>query len=214
MKTPLLVGLLFLALQSFSQSNKFTFGFEVSPNFTNIDRNSLYALWYPEYGFRPAFNMDIKAEYQASKHLVITAGVGYLTTREFVILDTNLQDIERIESDRFHSYVFLPAGVKYYFGDFFISPEIGIGWNTANTTKTTYRRSNGYSSSKGDDINNLYKVNAVTYPIFFSFGNDIDMKSYSISLGVKAYYSLNSVGNDDSNYGHYYGFGVLAGVSF
>jgi len=218
MKT--LIAILFFITSGYhlsAQTDKFNFGFEVSPNFTNIDRNSLYTtFYYPDYGFRPAFNMDVKAGYKLSQRFLLTGGAGYMTTREFVILDLNGQaNIDRIESDRFHSYVFLPFGVKYYFGDFFISPEVGIGWNTANVTENTFRNTDGsVSSSKGDDINNLYDVNAVTYPVFFSFGNEIHLKSYSISLGVKAYYSLNPVGYDDSNYGHYYGVGILAGMIF
>jgi hypothetical protein len=212
----ILLFISFLSLIS-AQSTKFSFGFELSPNFTNIDRNSLYTtFYYPDYGFRPAFNMDVKAGYELSQRVVVTGGVGYMTTREFIILDLNGQsNIDRIESDRFHSYVFLPLGVKYYLGDFFLSPELGIGWNTANVTENTFRHSDGsISSSKGDDINNLYDVNEISYPVFFSFGNEIHLKKYSISLGVKAYYSLNPVGNDDSNYGHYYGIGILAGMIF
>jgi hypothetical protein len=128
-----------LVLITSAQTSKFNFGLEVSPNFTNIGRNAYYNLVYPDYGFRPAMNIDFKAGYKMSEHIVLTGGVGYLTTRELVIFDTNGQtDINRIESERFHSYVFLPVGVKYYMGTFFISPEISIGWNTANVTENTF----------------------------------------------------------------------------
>ena len=217
MKT-IIATFFFLPLAFFvsAQSSKFNFGLEVSPNFTNIARNSYYATFvYPDYGFRPAMNIDFKAGYIMSEHFVLTGGVGYLTTRELVIFDTDGQsEIYRIESEHFHSYVFIPVGVKYYMGTFFISPEISIGWNTANVTENTFRYPNGVQSSKGDDLNNLYQVNAVTYPVFFSFGNEIRLKSCTIALGVKAYLSLNPVGYDDSNYGHYYGFGVLGGITF
>ena len=100
-------------------------------------------------------------------------------------------------------------------GSFYISPEVGIGWNVSNRNKSYWYYTDG-SELESDyiDKDNIDNINETTYPLFLSIGNEIRMKSYSILLGVKGYYSLNSLGQRASNAGHYYGFGVVTGVRF
>jgi hypothetical protein len=166
--------------------------------------------------FRFANNLFLKGGYKLLNNLYGTVGVGILGTREFVTVDFGGQlEIEKLESNRFHSYVVAPVGFTYYLGSFYISPEIGMGWNVSNRSKNHWHYTDGSELEvEHNDKNNLDQINETTYPIFLSIGNEIRMKSYSILLGVKGYYSLNSLGQKDINAGHYYGFGVVTGVRF
>ena len=216
MKTPLIFVLLFLAFQAFSQNNQFTFGLECSPNFTNVVRPYPYSIVFGETGFRPAINFGLKAGYVLTPRFTATGGLGYMTTREYEDFELSGDpNYDRIVSHRFHSYVFVPVGMKYYLGSFFISPEVAIGWNTSNTSKSTFYFTDGSSSAmNSEDPDNIYQVNAVTYPVFLTFGNEIKVKSCTIAIGMKSYYGLNPIGKLNQNNGHYYGFGVFGGVNF
>lgn len=220
-----LLAFLFLAASSqiFGQTSKIVYGLEYSPNFTsNNNPGSFYTNVDGSYdvntngGFRLAHNIFLKGGYRLATDLYATAGIGYFTTREFASIDLNGQlEIGKIESDRFHSYVMAPMGIKYYMGSFFISPELGIGWNTGNSSRDHFYYLDGSEiENKSDDEINLHDVNEMTYPVFMSFGNEIKMKNCSVILGVKGYYSLNPIGNQYTNSGHYYGFGVVGGVQF
>ena len=212
-----LLALFFLALcsQINGQTSKITYGLEYSPNFTS-NTNPSSTIVNTNGGFRLAHNLFLKGGYKVATDLYVTAGVGFFTTREFVSFELDGHEgINKIESDRFHSYMVAPVGIKYAMGSFFISPEIGIGWNTGNSSKDHFYYSDGSQiEGSSDDDNNLQDVNEITYPVFLSFGNEIKMKNCSVILGVKGYYSLNSIGNKYFNSGHYYGFGIVGGVQF
>ena len=198
-----------------AQSNKFSLGLEYSPNFT---RTTLPSPYYNGHdgGYRFAQSIFLKGGYKVMDNLYLTGSLGYYNTREYV--NFNFADevgIDRITSERFHAYVATPVGLTYYMGPFFVSPEIGIGWNTGNCYKDHFYYSDGSQvENSGKDENNLYKVNSTTYPIFLSFGNEIKMKNCSVLLGVKGYYSLNLIGQANSNTSHYYGIGLVTGVKF
>ncbi len=212
-----LLAFLFLAIcsQLFGQDSKIIYSLEYSPNFTS-NSNPSSTFINTNGGFRLAHNIFLKGGFRLATDLFITAGVGYFTTREFSSWDLDGQlEIDKIDVDRFHSYIMAPLGIKYYIGSFFISPEMGIGWNTGNTDKSHFYLSDGsQEEGKSDDDMNIRDVNEITYPVFLSFGNEIKMKNCSVMLGVKGYYSLNPIGNQYTNSGHYYGFGVVGGVKF
>jgi len=212
-----LLAFLFLALscQLYGQDSKIIYSLEYSPNFTS-NTNPGSSIVTTNGGFRLAHNIFLKGGYKMATDLYLTAGVGFFTTREFSSLDLDGQlEIDKIDSDKFHSYIVAPVGIKYYMGSFFISPEMGIGWNTGNRTKSHFYYSDGSQIENiSDDDINLHDVNEMTYPLFLSFGNEIKMKNCCVMLGVKGYYSLNPIGNEYYNSGHYYGFGVIGGVKF
>ena len=213
----ILLAFLLLAMSSqlIAQESKIIYSLEYSPNFTS-NNNPGSAFVNTNGGFRLAHNIFLKGGYKMATDLYLTAGVGFFTTREFTSLDLDGQmEIDKIDSDKFHSYIMAPLGIKYYMGSFFISPEMGIGWNTGNTEKSHYYLSDGsQTEGKSNDEHNIQEVNEMTYPVFLSFGNEIKMKNCSVMLGVKGYYSLNQIGNRYYNSGHYYGFGVIGGVKF
>ena len=215
---PTLLAFFVLAIctQVSGQMNKFNIGLEYSPNFTSVSQPYGSRLADSDGAFRFANNLFLKGGYKLMNNLYATGAIGLLGTREFLVLDFGGQmEIDKVESHRFHSYVVAPIGFTYYLGSFYISPEVGIGWNVSNRNKSYWYYTDGSElESEYIDKDNIDNINETTYPLFLSIGNEIRMKSYSILLGVKGYYSLNSLGQRASNAGHYYGFGVVTGVRF
>ncbi len=198
------------------QMDKFTVGLEYSPNFTSVTQPYGSQSGNSDGAFRFANNLFLKGGYKLTNNLYATGAIGLLGTRDFEAVDFGGQlEIEKLESNRFHSYVVAPIGFTYYLGSFYISPEIGMGWNVSSRNKNHWYYTDGsVIEIEHKDKDNIDNINETTYPLFLSFGNEIRMKSYSILLGVKGYYSLNSLGERASNAGHYYGFGVVTGVRF
>jgi hypothetical protein len=199
----------------FGQSNRFGIGLEYSPNFCN----TTIPYYEHDNGFRIAQNAFLLAQYQLIGQLHVTAGIGYLEARVFQSADVppgNQYDLYKIESHVFHHYMVVPVGLEYKFGSFFLRPEIGIGWLLGNTSLDTYYTgspSDGSSfTQKNKDPDNHRDIDPMTYPLMLSFGHEVNLKSCTLILGVKSYYSLNAIGNRYTESGHYYGFGVSLGV--
>lgn len=221
-----LLAFFFLGLwsQATSQMNKFTVALEYSPNFSSITNPYTSQVSGPDVirstrqdgGFRAANNLFLKGGYKLTTDLYVTGAIGLFGTREFETIDLNGElGIETLESNRFHSYVVTPVGLTYYLGSFFISPEIGIGWNVANKEKNHWYNTDGSEiEQEYEDKNNIHHINKTNYPLFLSFGNEIRMKSFSIILGAKAYYDLNTLSEQDYKTAHSYGFGLLTGIRF
>jgi hypothetical protein len=202
----------------YGQDNRFSIGLEYSPNFVNSTGPD-YFNGSSENEFRLAQNAFLLAQYRLAGNLHVSAGFGYLETREFHSFDvppSNQYDLYKIESHLFHHYLVAPVGLEYKFGSFYVRPEIGIGWNVSNTSLDTYYigspSAGGSGTQKHKDENNIHNINSMTYPLMFSFGHEAKLKSCTLILGVKSYYSLNSIGSTYRESGHYYGFGVSFGV--
>ena len=214
MKTLLLsILLISIDISLNAQTNRFHFGIEYSPNFSNVTdlRNDI------NYGYRISHNIFLKTEYSLTKRFDITAGFGYLNTREFSSLSFGGQlDIERVDVIYNTNYLALPLGLKYNFGSFYIQPEVAIAYNFDNTDlQRSYASSGATGKTRWkDDINTRYN-HQFTAPCFLTLGHKIDLKYGSILFGVKGYYSLNKIGSDYGIRGkHYYGFGVMTGLRF
>jgi len=212
MKTLLLFACILLTHQLFSQ-NKFNFGVEYAPAFTNVTHQE----WLNPYetGLWPVHNFFLRAGYGLSSKFVLTSGLGYITARQFEYNEFDSQSyIESIATHRFYHYIVVPLGFRYAFGSFFINPDISVGFNVGNPVKdqVTYSYSlvvSGKFEDKYSDINDF------TYPVSLAFGNEIKMKACSVQLGIRGYYSLSGISPKLGFYNqHYYGFGVFAGVSF
>ena len=221
-----LLAFFFLGLwsQATSQMNKFTVALEYSPNFSGITNPYTSQVSGPDVirstrqdgGFRAANNLFLKGGYKLTTDLYVTGAIGLFGTREFETIDLNGElGIETLESNKFHSYVVTPVGLTYYLGSFFISPEIGIGWNVASKGKNHWYYTDGSEiEHEYEDEHDIHQINKTNYPLFLSFGNEIRMKSYSIVLGAKAYYDLNTLSQREFKTAHSYGFGLLAGIRF
>lgn len=207
-----LITLAFLGHLS-GQDNKFYLSLEYSPNMTAV--SARYTT--PDDGtFRFASNIFAKAGYRLTGNLYANAGIGYLTSKEFVSVDYGSNfDISRIEQLRINGYVVTPVGFTYYMGSFFVNPEIGIGWNVSNKfNNAIYYPDGSVTGSKGVDEQNINGVNNITYPIFLTIGDEIRFNTWSVLLGLKGYYGLNEIGGRPTYPRHYYGFGIIAGVKF
>jgi len=201
----------------YGQGNRFSFGLEYSPNFIKTTGPE----FHKDNEFRLAQNVFLLGQYQLFGNLHATAGFGYLEAREFQSIDippSNQFDLYKIESHLFHHYMVAPVGLEYKLGSFYLRPEIGVGWLMSTTSLDTYYTGSPSAGSsatqKHKDTDNWHNINSMTYPLFFSFGHEAKLKACTLILGVKSYYSLNSIG-DTHNYnssGHYYGFGVSLGV--
>jgi hypothetical protein len=214
MKTPLIIVLAFLAIHSFAQTSKFQFGIEYAPSFTSVT-NQYHSLDPYNTGFWPVHNVFLRAGYALSSKFELTSGLGFLTSREFDYIEFDIQsDIENIKSQSYHHYLIIPFGFSYRFGSFFLNPEIGVGKNVGNKLKSEFTFADGsVHSGKSNDNNNL--VNYYTFPVSFSLGNKIDLKSCLVQIGFRAYYDLNSLRPEPFFTGqHYYGFGMFGGVRF
>jgi len=213
MKALLITLLIFLGLNSFAQSGKFHIGVEYAPAVTGVT----YDIWWNPYkiGLSPVQNVFIRTDMVISPKFEITSGLGFITARNFRYLDIEGHpDVDNVASHYFHQYFVLPLGFKYKFGSFFIQPDIGIGINVENKVKSHFVLTDGSEgTSKSKDL--YVGVNNLTYPISFGFGNEITLKSCSVQMGVRGYYSLNGISSQliysDQ---HYYGFGVFGGVRF
>lgn len=197
----------------FAQSDKLFFSLEYSPNMTSVTS----PFGRPSDGtFRFANNIFAKAGYKLAGNLYANAGIGYLTTKEFVSFDYEiLPDITRFEQLRIHAYVVAPIGFTYYMGSFFVNPEIGIGWNVGNRMKDEIFYSDGtVVENEWVDEQNVYDVNETTYPLFLTIGDEIRFNSWSVLIGLKGYYALNEIGGRLTYARHYYGFGIMTGVKF
>ncbi len=196
-----------------AQTNKFTFGLEYSPNFSNITQEHFHFFPGTVEGLRFSNNLFLKGGYQLRPNLYATAGIGLMETRELLDLGISNYEVDKVQSDFYHYYVVAPVGITYYIGSFFISPEVGIGWNINNRLKNQIYFWDGTVHIEREDLNQE-GMNKTTYPVFLGIGYEINMKTYSILLGLKGYYSLNpQVENYYENW-HYYGFGAVTGLRF
>ena len=206
-----------LSLAVNGQKSRFGLGVEYSPNFTNAT-----SLPFTDQasgdGYRLAQNVFLKADYKVSGKLSATAGLGYMDTRVFLSISglSGIQDIFKIESHKFQHYVVVPVGFKYNIGSVYIHPEVALGWNTGNISLDTYYfgtpTSYSATTQRHKDDYNFYDIHKMTFPAFLSFGHDIPLKSITLSLGFKGYYSFNTIGGNYYTSRHAYGFGMVFGV--
>ena len=143
-----------------------------------------------------------------------------MLTREYVELDFESEfDQFGIKSNKSHHYIVAPIGFKFSMGSFFIRPEVGIGFNTANIHRNEFTE---YISpgvlvghhTKTKDINNFDRVNQMTYPLYLTMGTEVPISSFRLIFALQGYYTLNTIGEHYTNQRHAYGFGTTVGVKF
>lgn len=195
------------------QTDRFNLCIEYSPNFSNITQEYFYFYAGIVGGLRFSHNLFLQGGYQLRPNLYATAGIGLMETRELLDWGNTDYEIDKIQSDFYHYYIVAPVGITYYIGSFFITPQVGIGWNINNRLKHHIYYWDGTVAIEREDLDQE-GMNKTTYPIFLSIGHEINMKTYSILIGLKGYYSLNPQAENYYEKWHYYGFGVVTGVRF
>jgi hypothetical protein len=199
----------------FGQLNNLTFDIEYSANFSKVsDPDIPYQKDYND--LKLGHNIFAKAGFGIAKHLNLTFGVGYLNTSKYELDYLNGQlDIERVESHHHYNYLILPVGLKWNIKSFFLSPEIGVGWNISSKSNITIKYTNGLvESNTNNDIADIYNINKITFPVILSFGKEIYFNDFTLLLGIKGYYSLSELDDNHDGSNHYLGFGVLGGIAF
>jgi len=197
-----------------SQTNKFTFGLEYSPNFSNITQEHFQFYTGEVGGLRFSNNIFLKGGYQLLPKLYATAGIGILETRELITVElSNYMEIAKAEADFFHYYIVVPVGITYHLGSFYINPEVGIGWNIDNRVEIQVYNTDGSQREDSDRRNRNGNTNT-TFPVLLSIGHEIKIDKVSILLGIKGYYSIKPQGENFYEKWHYYGFGFVTGVRF
>jgi len=199
--------------QVYSQPDKLTYSFDYTPTNSKIT----YGLMEQDFKFSHQF--FIKAGYGFSRKTNLTVGLGYMNVNEMRTINLDGQlDIEYIESFIHRNYIIAPVGVKYSMGSFFIHPEIGFGINVYNVgppVKQISYLSNGevVVQRYNDNFSNR-EYNRFTFPAYLTIGKEINLKKTTLLLGLKGYYSLESIAEYGFQQQHYLGFGASLGVRF
>jgi len=216
MKSSIFIILLTVFAIQLSGQKKFSVGFELSMGISEAT-GTRFGLPKNE-GFQIGRNAFLRGGCRIRKNMDLTLGLGYLVAREHELSFFGIPnaDVDFTEFFRSHQYIVIPAGMQYHFGSFYLNPEFGIAFSTEHlVSQFDYMlRDNGLSISgtEGQSPDFLYRK--VSLPIFLNFGSEIDVKSVKIVIGVKGYYSLNTLSEFFFPSDHYYGVGIVTGVKF
>lgn len=186
-----------------SQDGKFALGAEFSTNWSRLSNGVIGEK------FKQSAHFFVRIEYQSKSRFSPTIGIGYLNTGEQEEVELGGQlGIEKIKFQHNYNYVVIPIGVNINIGNYYVFPEIGIGFNTSNKMRLKTFLTNGDNESEIEDERlNVGEFNKITYPIFLTIGRSFKVEKSIISLGIKAYYGLNQVVKDVPRDNHYYGLG-------
>lgn len=186
-----------------SQNGKISLGAEFSSNWSRLSNAVV------DEKFKKSAHSVLRLEYQSKSRFSPTIGIGYLNTGEQEEVELGGQlGIEKIKLQHNYNYVVIPIGVNINIGNYYVFPEIGVGFNISNKLKRKTFLTNGDNESMVEDERlNGGEFNKITYPIFLTIGRSFKVEKSIISLGLKAYYGLNQVVRDVPRDNHYYGFG-------
>jgi hypothetical protein len=217
MKSSLLIILLAVISFQLSGQRKLSASFEISTGVSEV-RNPEFQLFTGEIrGLQLGGSLFLRSGYILRKNLELTLGIGYLFTREFSRLNLRIiDDVDYFETRINHRYIVVPVGFQYHFGSFYINPEIGLGIKNGSGG---YQNSSQYNGNytiiiSGSVKTPDYVYHKISLPLMLNFGNEFDLKSVKILLGVKGFYSLNNQSDLPVYSGHYYGVGIVTGVRF
>jgi len=215
-KNLLFVGLTVLSIQLYAQSKSLDFSLEYAPNYSKLTNVRGFENQGKFYFSNQLF---IKAEYELTRHFSITAGLGYVNTREKETLLLNgFEGIDYIDQYVNHNYILAPIGLKYNIGSFYLNPEIGFGVNIFHIgppTKQISVLTNGQKIvQRYNDNFTPNNFNKLTMPVFLTLGKEFELKKVSLLFGLRGYYSLESVVDRPFWGQHYIGFGLMTGIRF
>ena len=195
-----------------AQTERFDVSIEYTPNYSKLTDN------FSNPGFNFSHQFFTRAEWNLSRRFGVSIGLGYMNARDrWTVFLEGQNDIDYIELYTNHDYITIPVGLKYNFGSWYVRPEISIGLNFSNPGRlmrqVTFKINGEKIVSRWDDFNQR-NYNDLSFPIFFSVGREFKVKTLSVQLGVKGFYSLEQVVLENYWIQHYIGLGVLAGIRF
>ncbi|MEL6638213.1 MAG: hypothetical protein AAFW73_26530 [Bacteroidota bacterium] len=145
----------------------------------------------------------------------VTLGLGWLMTGDKI--DVNLGEfppvtLDRIELAYSYNYAVLPLGFIYNFGPIFVHPEVGLGFNFANRVRRKDFLTNGDVFREVEEYDPSFPTfNRWTIPAFLTLGYEIPLKQSALLVGLKGYYSLNRLFEEERRKDRYLGLGLLVG---
>ena len=213
MKLFAIILLMIISATVHGQLKKWELSLELSPTVSNVTNRA----WLNGVArFEPSYNAFIKAGYRINPRVVATYGFGYLAVKEYSRLPFGITGTgDFTEQLTNHHYYVGTLGMKFNFGSFFINPEIGIAFARAHhVISDEYSFGDNLDVERSRFVTRSGLERSITFPAILSFGNEFDLGSVKLLLGVKSYYSLNTVRRFGNNNGKYFGFGVMTGMRF
>jgi hypothetical protein len=193
-----------------AQENAFILSLDYSLNFSAITDEIV------SEDAKLSHNAFAKIEYSLSENLSLVSGLGFLNTG--TVIESNLGGtlgIEKFTIVSNYNYIIIPIGIKYYFGKFFLAPEIGFGILVHEMEKLTREYSDGSKETekrKGEFYSG--EINQFSIPLILSIGRNFNIKNFDFYLGFKGFYSLTEVVKNVPRNNHYFGLGLLIGAKF
>lgn len=189
------------------QQGRFSATAEYSMNWSKIS-NELADAQY-----KISHNGFLKANYDLSSHIALSAGIGILNTgeqyNEEVVGSPELERILYIDN---YNYLVFPVGSIFRLGSFYVHPEIGFGLNLSNRTKVRTTYEDGTTDTELFDSALIFgDYNKFTAPVLLTIGHEFPVSSFTLVAGFRGYYSITQVYRDVSRNGHYFGFGLYMG---
>lgn len=207
----MIVLIIAVTTDSFSQENEFSLEIEYSPNLSKMTDEFI-----PAEG-KFSHNVLLRLQYNFKSAVVPTIGMGFLNVGEARRSDLRFPNMTTGEARTSYNYNYaiIPIGLRISMGKFYVLPEIGPGIYVFNRTYTTIKEPGAktYHSSE-EEILIQGKFNKLTFPVFLSVGRHFPIGKVSIFTGVKGYYSLNRIVENVPRDRKYYGVGLIVGVAF
>ena len=202
------------SIVSFGQEKKLKLSLEYMAATTKISEGSIRN--QNKYGQSATFH----AEYPVAQDARLRVGIGLLEVGEKVLGQPN-SDFRFIEETYTHSYIYVPIGLKLMSGNYFIIPELGLGFNRNNRVDTyqiTFEEEvedEEIIEFSNDIILTEGSFNAVTIPIALTVGIFIPIKQViGVSISARIFTSTNSIVTDISRRNRYSGAGLVVGIHF
>lgn len=155
----------------------------------------------------------LKLEYETNKIIKPLIGIGFLNTGEIEEDRPINFDIVYYCGVLNYNYLVIPVGASISVRSFFINPEIGVGYNLSDqvTQRITYVTGEvevGKREIGGDQR----PINKFSVPVFLTIGKDFKIGNKLLSTGLKGYFGLNQIMDDNNRNHHYYGVGISVGL--
>lgn len=199
---------------SFGQEKKLKLSLEYMAATTKISEGSIRN--QNKYGQ----SITVHAEYPVAQDARLRLGFGLLEVGEKVLGEPN-SDFRFIEETYTHSYIYVPVGLKLLSGNYFIIPELGLGFNRSNrvdTYQVTFEEEvedEEIIEFSNDVILTEGSFNTFTFPIALTVGIIIPIKQdIGVSISARIFTSTNSIVKDISRKNRYSGAGLVAGIHF
>lgn len=165
-------------------------------------------------------SITLHAEYPVAQDARLRLGIGILEVGEKVLAEPN-PDFRFIEETFTHSYIYVPVGLKLLSGNYFIIPEVGLGFNRSNRVDTyqiTFEEKvedEEIIEFSNDIILTEGLFNHITIPISLTVGIFIPIKQdIGASISARIFTSTNSIVKDISRKNRYSGAGLVIGFHF